>query len=271
MATIVPSTTYPDGSAISVAGHNANIYSTTSGEGIFSEPNGGIGVVNLGASFSIKDEHVMSEEATMARMDSSVIATDIYNNAFGVRDDQDASYVPIAGLSERVFFPYDMSTVIWQWSFFVAGWIPYLLQYQTGNWDTGEAQFRLFIDGIEHSAFRRKLPISGDLVIDWADTSSSPTEYELQYSGGTSINKEQNETLWFDISKLQKNVSKGYHELVVKLYLPRVVFSGEEDELTVQAGTADFATNGSEEDMIECTVHQRVTLGTRNVRCIAFK
>lgn len=274
MATITPSTTYPDGTTISVNGHNANVYSTTSGQGILSEPNGGLGVSNLSATFKIVDEHVMPEEAVMARMDGTSTSFDVYSNAFGTRNDQDETYVAVAGLSERVYFPYDMSAVVWQWSFFASGWIPYFFKFSSGAYGVGEIWLRLFIDGVEYDSFRRSLPVTGDLVADGDISSlSAPDQYYFRATNHGGIDKEHHSTQWFDISKLQKNVSKGFHELSIKLYMPRLVFTdaGENDELTVIGSARNFSPEGSLEDRVQCTVYQRITLGTRNVRCIAFK
>lgn len=274
MAVITPATTYPDGSVISVNGHNANVYSTTAGQGIFSEPNGGLGAANLSPSFKIVDEHVMPEEAVMARMDSSTFPMDIFNNAFGTRTDQSETYVAVAGLTERVYLPYDMSAVIWQWSFFASGWIPYFFQFSAGAWGVGEVWLRLFIDDVEYPAFRRSLPVTGDVITDSNIAAlSNPGQYFFRSSNIGGVDKEQPAALWFDISKLQKNVSKGFHELTVKLYMPRIVFTdaGESAELTVQGAMSNFSPEGDIEEATECYVYQRITLGTRNVRCVMFR
>ena len=129
MAIITPNTTYPAGT-FPVTAHNANIYSTTSGRGIMSEPNGGLQVVNLDAAFSVRDEHVMPEEAVVARMDGTTIPMDVYNNAFGIRDDDDPAYVSIAGLGQRVYIPFTMAAVLWQWSFHVSVFRPYMFNLE---------------------------------------------------------------------------------------------------------------------------------------------
>lgn len=274
MAAITPTTTYPNGSVISVNGHNANVYSTVAGKGIFSEPNGGLGAANASATFKVVDEHIMPEEAVMARMDSTTVPMDVYSNAFGTRSDQNDTYVAIAGLSERVYLPYDMSAVIWQWSFFASGWIPYFFKFSSGAWGVGDLWLRLFIDDVEYATFRRSLPITGDLVAD-ADISAlaSPDQYYFRSTNKGGIDREQPAAQWFDISKLQKNVSKGFHELTVKLYMPRLVFSeaGETSELTITGSARNFSPEGGYDQVVDCFAYQRITLGTRNVRCVAFK
>lgn len=269
MAAITPNTTYPNGAALSVPNHNANIYAATSGRGIMSEPNGGLQVVNLDAAFTIRDEHVMPEEATVARMDGSTIPMDVYNNAFGIRDEDDPTYVAIAGLGQRVYVPHDMSAVVWQWASHISLFKPYMTHYDTKELDLAKATIRLFIDGVEQTIFRRGLAISADILVappDPGETGSADNGYD--YSRPTQ--------LWYDISKLQTSVAKGYHELTIKLYLPRLAFNpGDLDpdpfELSRDINLQEFTPSGNPGDAVECTVHTRVSFGTRSVRCVMFK
>lgn len=269
MAIITPNTTYPNGAVLPVASHNANVYSTTSGRGVMSEPNGGLQVVNLDAAFTVRDEHIMPEEAVVARMDSSTIPMDLYNNAFGIRDDDDPAYVPIAGLGLRVYVPYAMSAVVWQWSFHVSLFKPYMVDYKTGGVDLANVTVRLFIDGVDQPIFRRNLPISADLLLN-------PTAPDQEGSADAGYSYDHITQLWYDVSKLQQNVSAGYHELTLKVYLPRLTFNpGGADpnplELSHQVALRKFTPSGTANDPIRCVVHTRVSFGVRNVRCVMFK
>lgn len=274
MATIVPVTTYPAG-ALSISGHNANVYAAVAGRGILSEPNGGLTGANLDPTFTLRDEHVMPEEGTIVRMDGTSIPMDVYNDAFGIRDDDDPAYVALAGLGERIYLPYNVSCLLWQWSFSVSVWRPYLYQLLTRDAEIPPLALRVFIDGVEQAAFRRYLPVSADLLIDRFAATGVST---LAGSASAEYNYEQITQLWFDISKLQTSVAKGFHELTVKLYLPRITFNptgtiDDPEELSVVANGADFNPfnpNALDEDL-SVTIHQRVSFGTRNVRCIAFK
>jgi hypothetical protein len=268
MATITPTTTYPNGAALSVAGHNGNIYSTTAGQGILSEPNGGLVVANLDAAFEVQDEHVMPEEAVFARMNGTTIPMDVYNNAFGQReDDEDPNYVAVGGLCERVYVPYDVAFGVWQWAFYMAPWRPFIYRLDNETAAIPDMALRVYIDGVEQPAFRRYMPVTAE------------TDALLFTSAAGSVagpNHEQVTPLWFDISKLATNVSKGFHELTVKLWLPRVVFDlGEEEEMNLDAPLSVFAAliDGSTatSDVVNASLHTRVTFGTRNVRFVAFK
>lgn len=266
MAIITPATTYPAG-ALDIAGHNANIFSTTAGQGVLSEPNGGLEQANLDATFAVRDEHVMSEEAVVARAESLTVPMDIYNNAFAQREEDDPAFVPIGGLCQRVHVPYTMSAVLWQWSFFVSVWRPFVVKASEDTLfgaDVPQVAVRVFIDGVEYPAFRRPFPVSADI-----NASAVP----LSGSAAAEISYERVTSLWFELSKLQTGVSKGYHELTVRLFMPRVHFNNEEEELTVQVGVGRFCESPVIDGDAEVfsTVHTRVTLGSRGVRCVMFK
>lgn len=270
MATITAATTYPTG-LLNIAGHNANVFSTTAGQGVMSEPNGNLEIANLDPTFKVRDEHVMSEEAVMAKSEGLTVPMDVYNNAFAMREEDDPVFVPIGGLCQRVYIPFNVSAVMWQWSFYVAVWRPFMVRvFETTllGADIPQVSVRLFIDGVEYPAFRRPLPVSADLVL--SDTIGAS-------AGGSAIpsqiNYENVSAVWYDISKLQTQVAAGYHELSVKLYMPRVHFNDEEDETQTQFGVLKFATSPENDGdtTVTTTIHTRVTLGSRSVRFVMFK
>ncbi len=269
MATITPATTYPAG-ALNIAGHNANVFSTTAGQGVMSEPNGGLGIANLDPAFVVRDEHVMSEEAVMAKAEGLTMPMDVYNNAFAMREEDDPVFVPIGGLCQRVYIPYNVSAVVWQWSFYVAVWRPFMVRTFEDQFlgaDIPQVSVRLFIDGVEYQAFRRPLPVSADLFL------SSVAGVGASGSADAQINYENVSAVWYDISKLQTAVTAGYHELSIKLYMPRVHFNNDEDETQTQVGVTRFATTPVNDGDVTVlsTVHTRVTLGSRSVRFVMFK
>lgn len=263
MATITPSTTYPDGVVLDIAGHNANIFSTTSGKGILSEPNGGLEQINLDpgslvpfrAAFAVADEHVMSEEAVFARQDGTTIPMDLFSNAFGdagqTEDSlREKSFVTIAGLSERVYFPYAVTAVVWQWSFFANVYRAFM-----GDEGSDGIIIRAYLDGQPLASFTRPLVISAAL----APASSSTGNYPLNGD------HEDTTAMWYDFSKLSTNVSAGYHELTVKVYMER----RSRAAFLVAEGIIPDAEDP--EDTFLYYVFTRATFGVRNVRCVSFK
>lgn len=257
MATITPSTTYTDGAVLDIAGHNANIYSTTSGKGVLSEPNGGLEQVNLdpGPAFAVAAEHVMSEEAVMARQESTTTPMDLFSNAFGdagqTEDDLiEKSYVTIAGLAQRVHLPFTMSAVLWQWSFFAN-----VYRADMGELSRDAIIIRAYLDGNPISSFTRPLVVSA--VLETAG--SGFTSYPLAF------NYEDSTAMWYDFSKLSTNVSAGYHELSVKVYMER------SNRRTNASSLSLIPDSEGADPSYLYRVYSRTTFGVRNVRCVSFK
>lgn len=269
MSTITATTTYTDGAALSISGHNENVYSTTAGKGVMSEPNGNLQQANLVGGFTVRDEHVMAEEAVIARQDSSTFAFDVYNNAFGQREDEEQTYVAIGGLSQRVYIPFDCDALLWQWSFFIAPWRPYVAETtgdDTGNQDIPDLFIRVYFDGVENSAFRRSTAVSADLTTD--------TEYGLKGSAGANVNYENVTAMWYDISKLVTPVTQGFHEVSVRIYMPRFHFQGRDEEANITAFNRSWSPAGGStypDDAVKSIIHTRVTFGTRNIKAVVFK
>jgi hypothetical protein len=255
MATITPATTYPAGQ-LNIAGHNANVFSTTTGQGIMSEPNGNLGIANLDPAFVVRDEHIMSEEAVMAKAETMTMPMDIYSNAFGIKNDTGQAYVPIGGLCQRVYIPFAASAVLWQWSFFAACFRP-AITYDGDTQDSRlvELAMKLYIDGVEYPAFRRFLPCTS-----YFENAASESEFNYENVGAN----------WFDITKLQQNVAAGYHELTIRLFAPRATnpLSETDEGPTFYTPVGLFGPNSPQ---TTCRVYTRVTYGNRSVRFVMFK
>lgn len=252
MATITPQTTYPDGAALDIALHNSNIYSVTSGRGIMSEPNGGLEQANLVAGFTVRAEHIMSEEAVFARADSMTTPMDIYSNGFGMVNDDETGYVAVAGLAQRVYIPFDISALVWEWSFFAAAFRP-AIGLGDGVLRPG-LDMRVFFDGVEYLSMRRALPVSVDML---AGTS-------------TLFVFEQICANWYDFAALEENVAKGYHELSVKLFMERPIDPGTDQAPTLTVNGALFGPDQAGK-FYESKIHTRISYGTRSARAIMFK
>lgn len=254
MATITPQTTYPDGAALDIANHNANVYSVTPGRGIMSEPNGGLEQANLVSGFTVRAEHIMSEEAVFARADTTTATMDLFSNGFGLAEDNDdRAYVGIGGLCQRVYIPFDISALVWEWSFFIA---PFKLVSRSvgGASVTAALDIRVEIDGVNQENWRRFPP----------NTAASDSNDSVYL-----INRERVGCTWYDLSLLQKNVSKGWHELAVKIYMerPRNTAGNETGALVPGAW---FGPDQAGDDTY-VLLHSRATFGSRSCRAIMFK
>ena len=253
MSTIVAATTYPDGTVLDVANHNANVFSTTSNRGVMSVPNGGLEQPNLVAGFKATAEHVMSEEAVMSLTEGTTFPMDIYSNGFGIVEESDVNFFAVGGLCQRVYIPFDVSTLVWEYSFFLAAFRPFVFNNTTDTTSRIAVDFRVFIDGTEYTSMRRSAPVSADVTI----------------GGVFSDNYERVGASYYDFAFAQTGVTKGYHELAVKLYMERPIDSTDNKSVK-------FFVNGSffgpdQDDDVECVLHTRVTFGTRSVRAIMFK
>jgi hypothetical protein len=256
MAVITPATTYPAG-ALNVAGHNANVFSTTAGQGIMSEPNGGLEQANLDATFAVRDEHVMSEEAVRASQDGLNVPMDLFSNGFGDSgEDEDSTrekvYITVAGLSHRVYFPYNARHVIWQWSTFASVYHPAFYDVAAG-YNRDNLIIRAYIDGLPVAAFTRPLVPSAMLFEGLGTTNDALAE---DYEDSTAM--------WYDFTKLVRNVQAGYHELSVKVYMER----NEHSVALVAEGIIPDADDPA--DTYDYYAHNRITFGVRNVRCVSF-
>ena len=253
MSTIVAATTYPDGTVLDVANHNANVFSTISNRGVMSVPNGGLEQPNLVAGFKATAEHVMSEEAVMSLTEGTTFPMDIYSNGFGIVEESDVNFFAVGGLCQRVYIPFDVSTLVWEYSFFLAAFRPFVFNNTTDTTSRIAVDFRVFIDGTEYTSMRRSAPVSADVTI----------------GGVFSDNYERVGASYYDFAFAQTGVTKGYHELAVKLYMERPIDSTDNKSVK-------FFVNGSffgpdQDDDVECVLHTRVTFGTRSVRAIMFK
>jgi hypothetical protein len=257
MATITPQTTYPDGAALDIANHNANIYSVTPGRGVMSEPNGGLEQANLVAGFTVRAEHIMSEEAVSARAETTITPMDLFSNGFGLADDNDdRAYVGIGGLCQRVYIPFDISALVWEWSFFIAPFkvVVHDQEDYAGPSVTAAIDIRVEIDGVNYENWRRFPP---------------NTAFSESVDSSTLINRERVGCTWYDLSLLQKQVSKGWHELAVKIYMERPRTPTDKDAIAYVPGSWFGPDMAGETPFV--TLHSRTTFGTRSARAIMFK
>lgn len=256
MATITAATTYPAG-PLNIAGHNANVFSTTAGQGVMSEPNGGLEIANLDPTFKVRDEHVMSEEAVRGSQDGLNAPMDLFSNGFGDSGDTEDSirektFVTVAGLSHRVYFPFTARFVMWQWSFFSSVYHPAFYNTDTG-YNRDNLIIRAYLDGQPMAAFTRPL-VPSAMIYEGLGTSNNARDEDY----------EDSTAMWYDFSKLSKNVTEGYHELAIKVYMER----GSHTTDFVAAGIVPDADDPA--DVYEYDVHNRITFGVRNVRCVTF-
>lgn len=238
MATVVTPYTLVDGNTLVPDSFNRNIYSATPGEGIVSEPNGGIGTGNYDASFKIQAEHLQAEELAMPKWEFNTETCDFIENAFS--SNSEARFTAIPGLGIR--FPvYYGGVTLYQWSVFVSPHRYFIDEAQ--NDIKPSILMKAFYDGTAISHTNRAVPCT--IFYDNVTPSTKPDF------------RENRSCLSFDMAHLVTSVSKGYHEFSVRIYL----------EQTNNSFTIERTINGADDDYLH-KIKCRLTVGIRNIRAL---
>jgi hypothetical protein len=277
MAKVTLPTTFIDGSALPVADLNRSLYSTTPGEGLYSEPNGGIDLrnnvaTNGSSDFSLSQEHLQPEQVVKTRFDGSWHTLDNTSDVNGgttvnENDVEVARVQSLPGCGLRVYVPFDKATLRWNVSFFwyVAKFFGLSATGQPLNFtcEGGAIQTFLFVDDIEQSSWRRQYPMTWfkDAVADYT-------------SGGTANNApystEAEQACFTNLSYLQTNVSRGFHEIYLGFYVkPTRSTSG--GIAIFQRGTIPKYDKDNATRVKNLELYQRLGIGCRNARVVAFR
>ena len=270
--------TYPDGAAFDVGEHNENVYSFTEGRGIISEINGNLDRTNFrtGAHDDtlVQAEHIRRGETHRFAQEGARETIDYWDAAFGQIDYSESrkgwtdpsgatvnnsSFVPIAGCSVRIYLPYKCEMVLWQWSFF-GNTARMFGVGEDGDYDKFEMpapdiQHRAFLDGsfIDHS--KRYFP----KTIRYAIPDGPPLTTSLYSTEGRNCRH-------WDMHHLELNMDKGWHELSARIYMAR-----NDNSLQLHTKTARTGRLATETPAVhDHYVHNRMTMGIRNARCMAM-
>ena len=249
---------YVNGQRLDVDAHNKNIYAAPYGQGLMSEINGGL-VYDNSKGATVSKEHVWPEEVLRARQESSVRTVDFYSDAFS--DTGDTSFTPIPGGTVRVYVPYDCSACLWQWSAFVHCWLPYRERYSSEDGadysivaeDKPKAILKAKLDGTFLTHTYRRVPIA---VVYSNDVSTS--------SGRIAV-LESRSALQYDMCHLQENVSAGWHELNLSLYMEE-----NRDESNASGIYEGRLINSTGLELNTYEFHNRVSFGVRNTRVLTL-
>jgi hypothetical protein len=231
--------------------HNGNVYSTNSGQGIVSEINGGINTYS--SDYRIQKEHIWPEEAVRTKKDFAIESVDYFSDAMAQTDD--TTYRAVAGCATRVYVPYDATLSLWQWSAFIH---PFKIRGTTSaagdpaNVATASVFVKAFLNGVSLEHTKRTIPTTAVYRDD--NESFAGTDRRVQ---------EQRFSLQFDMSHLQENVTAGWHDISLKLYVepildPNTSAAGEETLLSGKVGDES------------CVFHHRISFGVRNARVLTI-
>tara|TARA_R110002020_G_scaffold211813_3_gene418064 strand:+ start:4650 stop:5486 length:837 start_codon:yes stop_codon:yes gene_type:complete len=278
MAQVVLPTTFIDGQALPVDDLNKALYSGTSGEGLYSEPNGGIqlqATQNGGTDFELRQEHLQPEQVIKTRFDGGWHTLDNMSDVSGQTTVEDnnvnvARTQSLPGCGLRIYVPFDAVAVRWNISFFfyVAKWLGLTEDAQNNLYsEGGSIQTFLFVDGAEKVEWRREFPMTWfkRAVADYATSSGSGNNHNA-----SPYSTEAEQASFMNLSYLQTEVEQGFHEAYLGFYVKPTKASG--------GGVAKFLretvikydkSNSTVKKNLE--LYQRLGIGCRNARVVAFR
>jgi len=242
MALIARSYTLSDGAVFVPASANEDIHSNTSGRGVVSEPNGGLGGANFHATFALARHLIVPGEVVVLAQNGSRKTIDIIDKAFGQADT--THFVPIAGVAVRKYFPFAMTAMLCEWNFF------YSLFRITDGPSSGlpsptapTVRTMAFLDGSPLTWTGAECPTT--MFTDGATPPTIGVQHEhlmAESRFGT---------------HLAIPAAKGWHELSVRVYMAPNPWSGNVN-LGFTAGNPAVDLN------------HRMTLGFRSARLLGF-
>lgn len=264
MPTIVPAYAYTDNAALSVSGHNLNLFSATSAEGAYSEANGWLDSNNRDPSFLVQNYHVWPEEAMRVRTDDNRQTVDylsaVETGADVVDGNAREELVNVAGCGLRFYLPYS-SDVLLTAGFFVSVWRPHVAssnQEVNTNVNLGDIRMQLTMDlpagsggssgVISHS--KRGLPVS----------------VRLNLNDGVLLQVEDVACFYFNLHHFERDVTKGFMDFHLRLLVKQppgeATYSVTSPIPRDSTGVRTLALNHN--------FYNRVTFGIRNPCALVF-
>ena len=275
MAQVVLPTTFIDGQVLPVDDLNKALYSKTPGDGVYSEPNGGIqlqATENGSTDFRLRQEHLQPEQVVKTRFDGGWHTldnmSDVSGNTSSKANDVNVGQTQgLPGCGLRVYVPFRAAAVRWNVSFFfyVAKWLGLTEDAQDNLYsEGGSIQTFLFVDGEEKPRWRREFPMTWfkRAVADY--TTGSSTENPAPYS------TEAEQASHMNLSYLQTDVSAGFHEAYLGFYVKPTRSSA--GGIAKYSRTTILAANKSGFTVARnLELYQRLGIGCRNARVVAFR
>jgi len=275
MAIVTLPTTFIDGSPLPVEDLNKSLYSTTPGEGLYSEPNGGVelrSTENGSADFRLSREHLQPEQVVKTRFDGSWHTLDNMSDVSGqttveANDLLVARSQALPGCGLRVYVPFNAAALRWNISFFfyVAKWFGLSEANNAFYSEGGRIVVALFVDGVEQRSWRREFPMTWfkRAVKDYTVSSASN-------NNKTPTSTEAEQASFMNLSYLQVNVGQGFHEAYLGFYVkPTQALSG--DIAVFRRDTVLKYDKSGFNISKDLELYQRLGIGCRNARVVAFR
>ena len=248
MSVVIPYK-YITGSILDPDGHNQNIYTDTPHTGIMSTANGQLHSTNFDSSFQVQSEHIHPEEVLRGRQDSGLETLDYFSD--GIADSDQATFVNVAGCGVKVYVPYSATLALWQWSFFFSNLKSVTLD-QHDEYVSGDIVVRAALNGTALQHTMRGLP----------ETSTHGV-----YAGYNNSNETMACQYW-DMSHLQTNLSAGWHDLNLTIYMQQVLDSDSAATHYQSATRKTGVFSGS--TSIRHYIYNRASFGVRNARVLTI-
>tara|TARA_R100001443_G_scaffold19914_2_gene31745 strand:+ start:6375 stop:7310 length:936 start_codon:yes stop_codon:yes gene_type:complete len=265
-----------------------NVEPYTVGEGLMSVSNGSLDHYNLGTNdFRVRSEHIMPEQASMARMEAMKDTSAFYGNGIGQRGQgsQSEEWITLSGTSLRWYQPYDTTLSVMHWDVFSSfnNWhgeyVDSANTYQTGGRKT-RVDFRCILDGayvtnskrrlaenMFHPAFpgyKRTVPELPGPGLDAYDGDYVTAVTAVQGGGPKYVFPEAHSAVPLSLH-YPEALSKGFHEISLQARVRRI--PGEAVYVqNIGSGHRDHVVKGR--GFFELTA--KICLGIRNARVISF-
>ena len=265
-----------------------NVEPYTVGEGLMSVSNGSLDHYNLGTNdFRVRSEHIMPEQASMARMEAMKDTSAFYGNGIGQRGQgsQSEEWITLSGTSLRWYQPYDTTLSVMHWDVFSSfnNWhgeyVDSANTYQTGGRKT-RVDFRCILDGtyvtnsqrrlaenMFHPAFpgyKRTVPELPGPGLDAYNGDYVKAVTDVQGGGPKYVFPEAHSAVPLSLH-YPEALSKGFHEISLQARVRRI--PGEAVYVqNIGSGHRDHVVKGR--GFFELTA--KICLGIRNARVISF-
>lgn len=273
MPVVLPTSTFQNGQLLDPSSLNKAQYDTefpaTLGEnGIYSAGNGGIDQSFLSPDFSLRQEHLQPGQVAKSRAAGAWSSLDNMSDVTGrstaTSPRRTVAGQALPGCGVRVHVPFDATAIRWNVSFF---W--HVLRWwgidALPDPDTDQAQdiiTMVFVDGINQKALRREYPLTWfKRKITTVADQKNPYSIEAEQCAHWNLSHLQTVATTDDS---QAKLSPGWHEVYMGFYVKPI------GETYVQTNVPKYNDAGTNVSMT-LSVHQRLSIGCRSARVVAFR
>lgn len=253
MAIVVPGYVPADGALFDPTGWNGDIRSTTNGVSVFGELNGHIQNANIAAGELVHARHIRPLENFRAEWGGQTDTTDWYELLWGTDYDVTNGWLAVPGASRRIYCPWDATAAVLQVSAFGSN----LRMREVSAPPAGP-------DPVPPSGPNMYIAMFIDDVRERSTTRRFPYSYYPSINPGTPEyfnTREPVMTHHFDLVKVNLLMTKGYHDVALKIQIPQN--TGKESMYALYAG-------GAADQLCDHSVTHRIRLGIRAASIIAF-